>query len=203
MSVGVDVLVGVAVRVGVDVAVLVAVGVRVGVRVGVGVKVASGPGRLVLVGLITRMVAVAVAVGSSVAPGGTVFVKDGVNRKNGLAVGERVMVADGGMGVNVGVKTSRANSALVSALSVLIVGVGPKTARFGSYNASLPPPVIMTGRPTPTIIAAKAASRNTTFCPFIAALSFHGFVLRKATAPVLSHFCLCYDNGKLSHTFQN
>ena len=40
---------------------------------------------------------------------------------NGLPVTGRVMVA---VGENVGVKTSLANSALVNALSVLIVGVG-------------------------------------------------------------------------------
>lgn len=100
-SVGVCVRVGVGVRVEVDVAVLVEVGVRVGVRVGVWVNVAGRPGSLVLVRLITRMVTV--AVGVSVAFGGTVFVKGGTNRKNGLAVGVKGMRAAVTVGVKVGV----------------------------------------------------------------------------------------------------
>jgi len=129
---GVFVRVGKGVLLGVEVLVGVLVGVRVGVHVEVGVKVAvaGGLNRLVLVGKMGRRVGVLVGVPVSVG----VMVNVKVNNEPAVgwpARGCKVKVAGSAVGETVEVNTNLANSALVSALSVLIVAVGDPFAEFG------------------------------------------------------------------------
>jgi len=120
---------------------------------------------------------VAVVLGVMDAVGG--FTDSNVNTEIPVGVSAKVNVAAGQVAVKVGVKKSLANSALVRALSMLIVAVGVPPppvlgiSSLGSIKPCCDPLVIMIGNKAPMRQDAKTA--NTTmleYWPFIDLLSF-------------------------------
>lgn len=128
------VAVGKGVLVRVAEGVRVGIGVRVGMRVGVRVKVGAGPGLDCRVG--NRMNGLRVEVGVREGVGETDPVRMAVTRLTWLGRGVNVTV---GVKDGVGEKTSLAYSAWVSALSVLMVGVGePPVFGIWSLGSGMP-----------------------------------------------------------------
>jgi len=122
----------------------------------------------VLVGKNGRRVRVWVGVRVGVTVTVNEEVSVGARVKDGMAADEVIV----GVREGVGVKTSLANSALVNALSVLIVAVGEPPPVFGmtrseAYKTLFPLLVLAIGKTTPMMQAANTTRRTIKFRPFI------------------------------------